>query len=265
MIALLIAAALAASEPTGTDLIAEAQHAITVGRTSQAETMTAKAVSMGASGDKLDRLLADLAFATGHPVQALARFEALMTKAPNEPMLAERAGIAALQLRETEKASTYLRLATARPGVTWRAWNGLAVAADWQGDWSTADQAYAKARSMAPGSAEVANNKGWSLLLRGHWHEAIAPLEAAAALDPASKRIADNLELARAAQADGLPQRRKGENAADWAARLNDAGVVARLRGDRKRAVAAFTQAIEARTVWFVRAANNLAALETAK
>jgi tetratricopeptide (TPR) repeat protein len=118
---------------------------------------------------------------------------------------------------------------------------------------------------MAPTSAEVANNSGWSLLLRGRWENAIEPLEIAARLNPSSKRIADNLELARAALADALPKRRSAESAADWAARLNDAGVVARLRGDRKRAVAAFAQAIEARTGWFERAANNLAALESAK
>jgi tetratricopeptide (TPR) repeat protein len=118
---------------------------------------------------------------------------------------------------------------------------------------------------LAPRSPEVANNSGWSLLARGQWHEAIPPLEQAAALDPSSKRIAANLELARAALADGLPERRRGESAADWAARLNDAGMVARLRGDRKRAIAAFARAIEARTDWFERAANNLAATESAK
>lgn len=265
MISLLIAAALVADEPISADPIAEAQHAIVAGRLDQARTMTAKAIEMGASGDEVDRLLANLAFASGDHATALARFEKLVTQAPNEPVLAERAGIAALRLRETTKAAAYLRRATAMPGASWRAWNALAVAADWQGDWSTADQAYAAAGRMAPNSAEVANNKGWSLLLRGHWHEAVAPLESAAALDPLSKRIADNLELARAAEADDLPKRRNGESAADWAARLNDAGVVARLRGDRKRAVAAFAQAIEARTQWFERAANNLAALEPAR
>lgn len=265
MIASLIAAAIAASAPTVVDRIAEAQHAIKVGRLDQARTMTAEAVAMGGSGDDVDRLLADLAFATGNFDQALARFEALMAKAPDEPLLAECAGLAALRLRDTSKAAAYLRRATVLRGASWRAWNGLAIVADRQGDWPTADQAYARAREMAPQSAQVANNRGWSLLMRGQWQDAIAPLESAAGLDPSSKRIADNLDLARAAEADGLPQRRRGESAADWAARLNDAGMVARLRGDRKRAVAAFAQAIEARTDWFERAANNLAAMESAR
>ena len=266
MLALLIAAAIGASDPAPAAApLAEAQHALAVGRVDQAKAMIAEAVANGASGDKVDRLLADLDFATGKYPEALARFEALLMHSANEPMLLERAGIAALHLRATDKATAYLRRATALPSASWRAWNALGVAADRQADWSTADQAYARAGEMAPRSAEVANNSGWSLLLRGNWRGAITQLERAAALDASSKRIADNLELARAAEADSLPRRRNGETAADWAARLNDAGVVARLRGDRKRAVAAFAQAIEAHTEWFERAANNLAAVEEAR
>jgi hypothetical protein len=40
--------------------------------------------------------------------------------------------------------------------------------------------------------------------------------------------------------------------------RLNDAGVAAQLLGDRKRAIAAFTQALDASPVWYDRASNNL-------
>ena len=265
MIAFWITAALVATQPNAVDRIAEARHAIEVGRIDQAKAMTAEAVTLGASGDTVDRLLADLAFVSDNPDLALARFEALMLKAPNEAALAERAGLAALRLRQTDKAATYLRRATTLRGATWRSWNGLAVAADRQGDFSTADRAYATARDMAPESAEVANNQGWSLLLRGRWQDAVAPLERAATLDPSSTRIADNLDLARSAQSVSLPERRRGERASDWAARLNDAGIVAGMQGNRKRAIAAFAQAIEARTEWFARAANNLAALEIAR
>ena len=46
----------------------------------------------------------------------------------------------------------------------------------------------------------------------------------------------------------------------DWATRLNDAGVAAQIMGNRARAVAAFSQALEARGNWYDRAANNLKA-----
>ena len=78
-------------------------------------------------------------------------------------------------------------------------------------------------------------------------------------MDPKSARIAANLELARAAMSEDLPKRRPGESEADWAARLNDAGVIAKVQGNNRKAVAAFTQAIEARSQYYARAANNLA------
>lgn len=265
MLGIAIAAAVAVAAPAAVDPIAEAQHAIAAGRIDQAKAMTAEAVAKGASGGKVERLLADLAFVSGDNPQALARFETLSNRFPKDPLIAERAGIAALRMRHTAKATFYLERATALPGTTWRSWNALGVAADWLGNWARADEAYARARQLAPRSAAAANNQGWSLVLRGNWSDAITPLAEAAALEPSSARIAANLELARAAEAESLPRRRKGESEADWAARLNDAGFVAWRRGDHKRAVAAFAQAIEVRPEWFDRAANNLAVAEATK
>ena len=98
-------------------------------------------------------------------------------------------------------------------------------------------------------------------MLRGHWGEAVASFERALALSPRLPRLANNLELARAAVAADLPARDAGESDEAYAARLNDAGVVAAASGQTKRAEAAFTQAIELRSRWFARAADNLAAL----
>jgi hypothetical protein len=69
---------------------------------------------------------------------------------------------------------------------------------------------------------------------------------------------------ARQSGAD-LPPRHQGESDEDYAARLNDAGVVAAASGQRQRAEAAFAQAIELKSRWYARAASNLAALDGAK
>jgi Flp pilus assembly protein TadD len=144
------------------------------------------------------------------------------------------------------------------PGASWEAWNALGVLADQSRDFEAADLAYSRAIGSAPDKAEIANNRGWSFMLRGDWQQAVVELERGHALDPSSKRIANNLELARAASAEALPLRLPSETDDEWAARLNDFGVVAMNKGDRDAAIAAFTQAIEARSVWFERAANNL-------
>jgi Flp pilus assembly protein TadD len=205
-------------------------------------------------------VLADVAFTAGDHSEALGRYEALLAIDPVDADLLERAGIAALKLGDLNRAAPLIERATSAKGASWRAWNARGALADLDRHWTDADAAYAEALRLAPDEAVVFNNHGWSLLLRGDWHHAIEDLEKAAMVDSKSVRIANNLELARAALAADLPTRRDGESDEAWAERLNDAGVAAEILGDRTRAVAAFTQALEASGRWYVRAANNLEA-----
>jgi len=241
--------------------LAEAGRAIAAGRLDQAKAMLGIAVAAGAKGEPVDRLLADLAFARGEDENALALYKALLTGHPNEALLLERGGVAALRLGRLGEATALLDRATQAPGAGWRAWNARGVAADRQGRWDEADAAYVQAATLDPKRAEVANNQGWSLMLRGRWDEAAAAFERAASLDPKLPRLANNLELARAAVAAELPHRMAGESDEGFTARLNDSGVVAAASGQTKRAEAAFSQAIELRSRWYKRAADNLAAL----
>jgi len=256
----LLALALLAAEPAHG--LGDAVQALQAGRLEQARLILDAAVGAGAKGQEIDRLLAELAFRTGNWAVALERYERLAAIHPNESLTLERAGISAFHLGDLHRSGAALAAATAIPGASWRAWNARGAVADHRRDWAEADIAYDRALQLAPENAIVLNNRGWSLLLRGSWAEALPLLERSAELAPGVRRIADNLELARAAVADDLPKRRTGESDSSWAARLNDAGVLAMASGDRQRAIAAFARALEARTQWFDRAANNLATVE---
>ena len=267
MFQLLLLVGAAAAAPTATPTpppsvtaqrFAEAEHAIAVGRLDQAKAMIAAAVAQGVQGEALDLLLAELAYAENNSAEALERYKLLLARHPADASFAERALISAIKTGNVSLAKSLGEQATALPAASWRAWNARGVAADLRSDFETADVSYQRALVLAPDRAEVLNNMGWSKLLRGDWNGAIAPLEQAAELMPNNERTTNNLELARAALASDLPQRRPGESDEDWAARLNDAGMAAELRGDRARAVAAFSQAVEARASWYARAANNL-------
>jgi Flp pilus assembly protein TadD len=262
---LLLALAAAASAPAPApeaiatrDLINGAEHALRVGRVDQAKLMIERAVGAGASGPGLDRALAEFAYVSGKTAEASARYEALLTRFPADRSLLEPAGIAALKLGRADHARALLSRATSGAGASWRAWNALGIAADQMADWSLADRSFAEAARLAPSEAAPINNLGWSLLLQGRWSAAADKFAKAAALDPKSPRIADNLELAMAALASDLPQRRPGESSSSWAARLNDAGVAATILGEKARAAAAFTRALEASDTWYARAAGNL-------
>jgi Flp pilus assembly protein TadD len=245
--------------------LAEAGRAIAAGRLDQAKEMLGVAVAAGAKGEPVDRLLADLHMARGENEQALSYYLALIASHPDELLLLERAGIAALKIGRIGEATALLDRATRQAGAGWRAWNARGIAADRQARWDEAGAAYARAIAMDPVRAEIHNNRGWSLMLQGRWDEALAAFEGAAAINPALPRLANNLELARGAVAAALPQRKAGELDEDYAARLNDAGVVAAAAGQTQRAEAAFAQAIGLKSRWYAKAADNLAALGASK
>lgn len=253
---LLLAGALVAGP--GGDRLAEAHHAIESGRVEQARAMIAAEIANGAKGARVDRLLGDLAYAAGKHAEASTRYEMVLASGSTDAILLERAAISAAKSGWIARAAVLAERAVTAPGASWRAWNARGVIADRRNDFATADESYQRALVLAPAAADVLNNLGWSQLLRGRWQEAVASLEQAVAAKPAARRAANNLELARAAVAHDLPRRRAGESDADFAARLNDAGVAAQIRGESKRAVAAFAQAIAARGTWYDRAAQNL-------
>jgi tetratricopeptide (TPR) repeat protein len=266
MIVSLLAAASVASQsppaaPADPSVLKDAAEAIHAGRLVEAKLIIARAISLGSRGDPVERLTADLAFASGKYLQALVGYQHLASSLSRQPGDCENGAISALELGRIADAEPLVDCAVASGESSWRAWNARGVLADFKQDWPTADEAYARAHKLDPQNARVINNQGWSMLLRGDWASAIPLFEQAVLLDGKSRRIADNLELARAALAADLPKRRPDEDGHDWAARLNDAGVAAEMLGQKKRAVAAFTQALDASPIWYDRASNNLKAL----
>ena len=220
--------------------------------------MLGAAVASGESGGDVERLLADLAFAKGDWAESAARYAGLAAAAPSDGRSAERAAIASIMLGKWTEAGMFADKAIASGNASWRAWNAKGVLCDFNADWACADEAFAAAAKMKHDEPEILNNQGWSLILRGKWADALGRLEQAAILDPRSSRIRNNVELARAALSNRLPERKAGETDSDFAARLNDAGVAAERRGDRARAIAAFSQALAVNDSWYARAANNL-------
>ncbi len=266
MILVLVAAASAAIQPAPAlapdpGLLRDAARSIEGGRLEEARLIIARAITQGARGPAVERLTADLDFASGKYVEALTGYQDLARSADKQTSDCERGAISALKTGRVDDAKPLVACAIGVDHPSWRAWNAMGVLADFTGDWADADEAYARAHAAAPREARIVNNEGWSKLLRGDWAAAVPYFEEAVALDAKNERIANNLELAKAALAADLPRRQAGESDESWAARLNDAGVAAELLGDRKRAVAAFTQALDADPTWYDRASNNLRAL----
>jgi len=265
ILGLLAASSLAAATPipvTPTaSILKDAAHAIDAGRLEEAKLLIARAESQGSTGVPIDRLMAGLAFASHRYEEALSEYQRLAALPQKQVSDCENGAIAALELGRAVEAKPLVACAVAGANPSWRAWNAQGVLADFTQDWPKADESYSRAHQLAPNEARIINNQGWSMLLRGDWAGAIPYFEEAGRLDGKSERIANNLELAKTALAADLPRLQPGETEHDWAVRLNDAGVAAALLGEKQRAVAAFTQALDASPTWYGRASNNLKAL----
>jgi Flp pilus assembly protein TadD len=177
IVSLLAAASVAAQAPPATatnqSVLNDASHAIDAGRLKEAKLLIARAISEGARGAPVDRLTADLAFASNEYLQALIAYQRLADSADKQPSDCEKGAIAALEIGRTAEAKPLAECAVASPDASWRAWNARGVVADFAQDWATADQSFARAHQLAPDEARVINNQGWSKLLRGDWSDAV--------------------------------------------------------------------------------------------
>src|SRR5215468_7601025 len=95
---LLIAAAVSAApapvkaaqpQPSAHEMLSGAEHAIREQRLDQARVMVARAISAGASGTELARVLADFAFANGKYDEAAIRYQSLASRFPSNELFFE--------------------------------------------------------------------------------------------------------------------------------------------------------------------------------
>lgn len=236
----------------------EAEGALQSGRLIQSGAMIDRMITAGVKGPRFDRLRAGQALASGRYEEALRLYGTLAWRDRSSVTDREGAGMAAYRLKRREDARGWADQAMALPKATWRAFNLCGVLADDRNDFAAAERCYDEADRRAPARAEVANNRGWSLLLQGRWDEARLAFEHALSIDPADRIARSNLDLALAAQANDLPARKPGEDDADYGRRLNDAGVMAAAAGRADQALAAFANSVEVRAVWSPVAARNL-------
>jgi len=92
-------------------------------------------------------------------------------------------------------AERYFRRAVEGHPNDAEAWVGLAAAYDRLRKFDLADRAYKQAQEILGPTPELLNNRGYSYILRGDYGRARTTLAEAAAKDPDSRFIKNNLEL----------------------------------------------------------------------
>lgn len=210
--------------------------------------------------------MAEINLAAGRGDAARPQFEALAGHPDLAPRARQGLGLALLKAGNPDKARAPLEAAVlADPGL-WRAWNALATVHDRAADWAEARRCYDAALAAAPDSQRgiIENNLGFSLVLQGHYQDAVPHLMEAARRQRDMDLPRTNLRLALAWQGR-YDEAVAGARPAERAAVLNNVGYVALLRGDYPQAESLLSRAVEASPSHFASAHGNLAHLKAVR
>jgi Flp pilus assembly protein TadD len=129
---------------------------------------------------------------SGEPPPLDAVPKGLLGKDPNDDLSLGKKHFRAANFGLAER---YFRRAVEQHPRDLESWIGLAASYDRLRRWELADRAYDQAMKIAGPTAEILNNKGYSLMLRGDYRNARECLLQALAQEPDNPYVKNNLEL----------------------------------------------------------------------
>jgi Tfp pilus assembly protein PilF len=189
------------------------------------------------------------------PMAARAYASVLEIEPQHGPAL-QALGLIYLQRKRHDEARSLLEQAIESDATLWKAYNGLGVIADLQGDYASAEAAYDAALQANPGDAKLRNNRGYSLYLQGRYDEAERDFRAAAAQGVDKAWLNLGLVLARQKlYADAVQVMARAETKE---VAYNDVGYIAMRQGDYGVAERYFEKAIRVSPRYFEEARRNL-------
>ncbi len=155
MIFVLAAALSVAAQPAPAarpdpSILKDAAQAIDAGRLQEAKLIIARAITVGFRGAPIERLTADLAFASGKYLQAMAGYQRLVASPAKQPGDCEKGALSALEIDRYDDAKPLVACAIATGNASWRVWNARGVFADSQHDWALADEFLPKGPQAGP-------------------------------------------------------------------------------------------------------------------
>jgi Flp pilus assembly protein TadD len=205
--------------------------------------------------------VAEAHLGAGSGRMALAAYAAIADIDGLAPIARQGQGLSLVQLGDYDSAQPLLEAAVQDEPGAWRAWLALARCYDARRLWAESAAAYEKAAAANAKSYVPYNNWGMSLLSQSRFAEAEAKFAQALALRPDFETSRNNLRFALAMQGK-YREAFAGVGGQSLPAVLNNVGYAALLRGDRDRARAYFTRALETSPHFLSIAHENLQTVE---
>lgn len=179
----------------------------------------------------------------------------------------EGLGLSLLRQRKLGEAKSLLTRAVDQDLKRWRAHNGLAVIADLEHDYTTAQRHYQAALAEKSDLPMLLTNLGYSKYAAGDWSAAQSYFEKALAKDPRHAKAWSNLGLLHVRRGDYDRAMDAFSRIMSDAQASNNIGYLCMIQGDYLQAEEYFVEAIKRSPSYYSSAYDNLAktrALSTA-
>jgi Flp pilus assembly protein TadD len=185
----------------------------------------------------------------------------MLKQQPNDVKIMEQYGLLQLKQGKYPEAEKKLMLVAAKL-PSWRAYNGLGIIANLQGDPQKAEGFFKQADKLLPNSPELLNNIGFALYSANKLTEAASYYDKALQINPAFKKTLYNYALLQACTSNYEQAYNSFASVSTVAEANNNIGYIAMMNGDYPEANHYLQEAIKTAPQFYKKANDNLMRLE---
>jgi len=243
------------------DAVLKAEKAAQSGKMDLAQLYYIKAYDLGPNNVQVLQKMADLYIELKKYDLAEVSLKLILKQQPGDLKTTEQYGLLLIKLRNYPDAEEKLARVVAKQ-QSWRAYNGLGIIANLQGDPLKAERFFKKADSILPNSPELLNNIGFALYSADKLDEAAPYYIKALQINPGFKKAIYNYALLQARLSNYEQAYIAFAKVSLPAEANNNTGYIAMINGDYAEANNYLQEAIKSSPRFYKKANDNLMRLE---
>ncbi|WP_411726106.1 tetratricopeptide repeat protein [Methyloglobulus sp.] len=243
------------------DAILKAEKAEQSGKMELAQLYYIKAYNLEPNNVQVLQKMADLYSELRKYDLAEVSLKLILKQKPGDLETVERYGLLLIKKGNYPDAEKHLSQVVTRH-QSWRAYNGLGIIANLQGDLQKAESFFKRADSILPNSPELLNNIGFALYSAGKLDEASSYYLKALQINPAFKKAIYNYGLLHARSSNYEEAYIAFAKVTSPAEANNNTGYIAMMNGDYEAANKYLQEAINSSPQFYKKANDNLMRLQ---
>jgi tetratricopeptide (TPR) repeat protein len=244
------------------DALLEAEKASQSGKMDLAQLYYIKAHDMEPTDIQVLQKMADLYIELKKYELAEVSFKLILKQQPDDLKTVEQYGLLLIKLRNYQEAEENLSRVIAKQ-QSWRAYNGLGIIANLQGDPLKAESFFKEAVNIFPDSPELLNNTGFALYSANKLDEAGTYYLKALQINPDFKKAIYNHALLQARLKNYQQAYMLFVKVTSAEEANNNTGYIAMMNGDYVEAHNYLQEAIKVSPRYYKKANDNLIRLES--